>query len=77
MKKSIIISALFIAIMAYTFFVGYNMGQSHTHSTKNTYYIATETLLDSINSWDESFFDTIFETDTYYEYELAREKYIK
>lgn len=77
MKKNIIISALAVILAAWAFFVGYNMGKSHAYFASNEYYNRTEALLDSINNWDESFMDTAMETDTYYEYERAREKYIK
>lgn len=37
------------------------------------YYEKTEALLDSINNWDNSFMDTVMETDAYYEYEVAKQ----
>lgn len=40
----------------------------------NDYYNQCEALLDSINSWDESFMDTIVETDAYFEYEVAKSR---
>ena len=39
------------------------------------YYNKTEALLDSINKWNEPFMDTVMETDTYYEYKIARDSH--
>lgn len=75
MKKNIIISALVVILAAWTLFLGYNLGVSHVYSMDNEYYNHTEALLDSINNWDESFMDTVMETDAYYEYEMAKERY--
>ena len=38
------------------------------------YYNKCEALLDSICAWDDSFMDTVGETDAYFEYCEAREK---
>lgn len=48
-------------------------GHSATIEARNEYYNKTEALLDSIHKWDESFMDSVMETDSYYEYEVARE----
>lgn len=77
MKKNIIISALAVILAAWAFFLGYNLGVSHVYSMDNEYYNHTEALLDSINNWDESFMDIVMETDAYYEYEMAKERYIE
>lgn len=44
---------------------------------QHQYIVKTEALLDSINNWDETFMDTVMETDAYYEYEIAREKLLE
>lgn len=77
MKRNIIIIALAAIIAVLASFIGYNAGKSHVYSEREEYYIHTEALLDSINNWDESFMDTVMETDAYYEYELAKENYLK
>lgn len=77
MRKNIIIAILAVILAAWAFFIGHKMGESHVYSMDNEYYNRTEALLDSINNWDESFMDTVMETDAYYEYELAKESYIK
>jgi hypothetical protein len=38
------------------------------------YYNNTEVLLDSIDAWYPDFADLTMETDTYYEYEVCRDK---
>lgn len=48
-------------------------GPSLNKGAEKEYYNKTEALLDSINTWHESFMDTVMETDVYYEYEVARE----
>lgn len=77
MKENLIVVALALMIAFWVGIIGYNMGESHVYSIDNEYYTHTEALLDSINAWDESFIDTVMESDTYYEYELARESYNK
>ena len=77
MKENLIVVALALMIVFWAGLIGYNMGESHVYSMDNEYYTHTEALLDSINNWDESFMDTVMESDTYYEYELARENYNK
>lgn len=51
--------------------------QLHQYSVSKDYYNKTEALLDSIYKWDNSFADTVMETDVYYEYEVARKNYNK
>lgn len=58
-------------------FACYNAGKSTVYEEDYNYFEKTEALLDSINNWDESFMDTVMETDAYYEYELAKEEYTK
>ena len=72
-KEDKIIIVLALMLMFLAGIIGYNMGESHVYSMDNEYYTHTEALLDSINNWNESFIDTVMESDTYYEYELARE----
>lgn len=64
---------LFLCTVAITSFICYNAGKSEVYESNYNYYEKTEALLDSIYNWDESFMDTVMETDIYYEYELAKE----
>lgn len=64
---------LFLLIIGLFSFASYNAGKSTVYSQQNEYYEKTEALLDSINNIDESFMDTVMETDAYYEYETAKE----
>ena len=66
-------AAVIIIIITLACFASYNAGKSSVYKAENNYYNKVEELLDSINNWDESFMDTVMETDTYYEYEIARE----
>lgn len=78
MKKvaTIILPALAILLTVIAAcFASYNAGKAKAYSHHIEYFNKTEALLDSINKWDESFMDTTMETDTYYEYEVAREKF--
>lgn len=65
-----VITALFTIGVACV--VSYHAGKSSVYAEDFEYYEKTEALLDSINKWDESFMDTVMETDVYYEYEVAR-----
>lgn len=65
---------LFLCVVAVTAFICYNVGKSEVYQAQYNYYEKTEALLDSINNWDESFMDTVMETDAYYEYELAKQE---
>lgn len=65
---------LFLCAVAITSFICYNVGKSEVYKAQYNYYEKTEALLDSIYNWDESFMDTVMETDAYYEYELAKEE---
>ena len=75
MKDKPIILACAIILALVTFILGCNMGEAHAESAAMEYYDNTEALLDSIYSWDESFMDTVMESDAYYEYEVAKEVY--
>lgn len=66
-----------IIVMGTIGFACYNAGKSAIYNTQYEYFNRTEALLDSINNWDESFMDTVMETDVYYEYEVTRDKLIK
>lgn len=65
---------LFLCVVAITSFICYNVGKSEVYKAQYNYYEKTEALLDSIYNWDESFMDTVMETDAYYEYEVAKEE---
>lgn len=54
-------------------FACYNAGKSTALNEVNGYFDTTETLLDSIAAWDNTFSDTVMETDTYSDYEEARD----
>lgn len=73
MKENIIKVIALLLIMGFTSFAAYNAGKSTVYSQQYEYYEKTEALLDSINSWDNSFSDTVMETGAYYEYEVARQ----
>lgn len=73
MKENIIKVILFLLMIGFTSFAAYNAGKSTVYSQQYEYYEKTEALLDSINNWDNSFSDTVMGTDTYYEYEIARQ----
>lgn len=78
MKEKIVLCVFIILIMFFPFYLGYTVGKIHTKALNNEYYNHVEALLDSIYEWNESFMnDFVQETDTYYEYELSRDKYIK
>lgn len=78
MRKNILKVLLFTFIMWAVGFACYNAGKSAVYSNHNEYYVKTEALLDSIcGTYEDSFRDTIMETGTYYEYEVARENYTK
>ena len=53
-------------------FTCYNAGKSSVYSEDNNYYEKTEELLDSIYEWNEPFMEAVMETNTYYEYEVAK-----
>lgn len=72
-KKNIIKIILFLLIAGCISFASYNAGKSTVYSQDYEYYEKTEALLDSINNWDNSFMDTVMETDAYYEYEVAKQ----
>lgn len=55
-------------------FCTYNIGKDKAYSRQYDYYKKTKALLDSINSWDSSFMDTVMESDVYYEYKLSYDK---
>lgn len=62
-----------LIIVIFICIASYNAGRNSVYKEEYKYYEKTEILLDSINKWDNSFMDTVMETDTYYEYEVARE----
>lgn len=61
-----------IFLMLGSFMTGYKSGCNEYEN----YYDKTEILLGSISSWygHKAFQDSIINTDTYYEYELAKEQ---
>lgn len=71
MKNKIKISIALTILIVCIFFLGYKTGESTIYSKQYNYYDKTEALLDSIYNWDESFMDTVMESDVYYEYELS------
>ena len=75
MKRTNQIGAIIaaIVILACFFFAFYHAGKASVYKNRWEYYQRTEALLDSICNWQDSFMDTVMETDTYYEYEVARE----
>lgn len=70
MKKNIIIAVLSLVVVI---LAGIICDQNTRINTYDRYNKNCETLLDSIASWDDSFIDTIVETDTYYNYLESRE----
>ncbi len=74
MKVKIAKFAVAVVLLAALGIACYNAGKVSVYTEKATYFYKTEALLDSICSWDNSFMDTVMETDAYYEYEVAREK---
>lgn len=73
MKETIFKVLALLIFSAALGFACYNAGKSSVYSAQFEYQEKTEALLDSIYSWDNSFIDTVMETDVYYEYELAKE----
>lgn len=71
MKESILKLTTLLFVIAVLCFACYNAGKLTGHEENYDYFEKTEALLDSINNWDESFMDTVMETDAYYEYEVA------
>lgn len=72
MKKVTLIQIIVLIILSGIIaFASFNVGKSYVYNQKFNYYNKTEALLDSIYNWDESFMDTIMESDIYYEYELS------
>lgn len=78
MKETILKVLILLFIIVVTGFACYNAGKSKVYESQDEYYNKTEALLDSINViYNDSFYDTVMETDTYYEYEVARENLLK
>lgn len=80
MKNSVVkiilrysVSVIFILFLM---FASYMAGYKGNNDKYEYYYDKTEILLDSISSWygHKAFQDSIMDTDTYYEYELAKEQ---
>ena len=70
MIKNIINVILILLVIVLT---GIACSQTATIEAYNRYNRDCEILLDSIASWDKSFFDTVVETDAYYDYINSRE----
>lgn len=64
-----------ICMMVFCFCLGGGLSKHITESKYQEYYEKSEILLDSISSWygHKAFQDSIMNTQTYYEYELAKE----
>lgn len=78
MKETILKVLVLLFIIVVTGFACYNAGKSKVYESQDEYYNKTEALLDSINViYNDSFYDTVMKTDTYYEYEVARENLLK
>lgn len=72
MKKAVKLMAA-VALLCVVSAVSFECGKTTKVAKYETYYIATEAVLDSIcNDW-ESFLDVTVETDTYAEYLEAKE----
>ena len=63
-----------ILVLLVIVFVGIAYSQVATINAYNRYNRDCEILLDSIASWDESFFDTVVGSDAYNDYINSREK---
>ena len=70
--KKLTLKVLLLVIIMVVIGLAYNAGKRAVYEKDYKYYKKTEALLDSISNWDESFMDTVMETDAYYEYELAK-----
>lgn len=71
MKKAIHIQYIIGIIIAAV--GGFLLGDSMENPDEVEYYNKTETLLDSIYNAEPQVFDSITHSNTYYEYEEARE----
>ena len=72
MKKTVKIIAA-VALLCVVSTVSFKCGKATKIAKYETYYTATEAVLDSICDDWESFMDVTTETDTYAEYLEARE----
>lgn len=66
-------------VAIFSFLIGfssYHAGKASVYSSHTEYYFKTEALLDSINNCNQPFMEAVMRTDTYYEYEKARENFI-
>ena len=75
--KELTLKVLLLVVTMVVIGLAYNAGKRTVYEKDYKYFKTTEALLDSINNWDESFMDTVMETDAYYEYKLAKEEYIQ
>lgn len=75
MKRAIFITKCVLVVLFLGLFyaMAYNAGKHKAFVESAEYYVHTEALLDSINNWDESFMNTVMETDVYYDYEIAKQ----